>query len=120
MIKTSIILILTFIVVPIATYYLDDPLTPEQSGILWNCIYICLGVATYCFIVSQLTGNCSQVDKLWSIIPLVYAWYIAVGGGMDTRLVLMAVLVTFWGIRLTYNFSRRGAYSCLLYTSRCV
>ncbi|HQW25027.1 MAG TPA: DUF1295 domain-containing protein, partial [Saprospiraceae bacterium] len=116
MIKTSIILILTFIVVPIATYYLDDPLTPEQSGILWNCIYICLGVASYCFIVSQLTGNCSQVDKLWSIIPLVYAWYIAVGGGMDTRLVLMAVLVTLWGIRLTYNFSRRGAYSWKFWT----
>ena len=57
MIKTSIILILTFIVVPIATYYLDDPLTPEQSGRLWNCIYICLGVASYCFIVSQLTGD---------------------------------------------------------------
>ena len=76
MIKTSIILILTFIVVPIATYYLDDPLTPEQSGILWNCIYICLGVASYCFIVSQLTGNCSQVDKLWSLIPIVYVWVV--------------------------------------------
>lgn len=116
MIKTSIILIITFIIVPIATYYLDEPLTAEQSGILWNCIYICLGVATYCFIVSQLTGNCSQVDKLWSIIPLVYAWYIAVAGGMDTRLVLMAILVTLWGIRLTYNFSRRGAYSWKFWT----
>ncbi len=116
MIKTSIILILTFIVVPIATYFLDDPLTPEQSRILWNCIYICLGVASYCFIVSQLTGNCSQVDKLWSIIPLVYAWFIAVEGGMNTRLVLMAILVTLWGIRLTYNFSRRGAYSWKFWT----
>lgn len=116
MIKTSIILIIAFIIVPIATYYLDDPLTAEQSGILWNCIYICLGVASYCFIVSQLTGNCSQVDKLWSIIPLVYTWYIAVAGGMDTRLVLMAVLVTLWGIRLTYNFSRRGAYSWKFWT----
>lgn len=116
MIKTSIILIITFIIVPIATYYFDDPLTAEQSALLWNCIYIYLGVATYCFIVSQLTGNCSQVDKLWSIIPLVYAWYIAAAGGMDTRLVLMAILITLWGIRLTYNFSRRGAYTWKFWT----
>ena len=45
MIKTIVILIITFLVVPIATYYFDEPLTAEQSEILWNCIYICLGVA---------------------------------------------------------------------------
>ena len=28
----------------------------------------------------------------------------------------MAVLVTLWGIRLTYNFSRRGAYSWKFWT----
>ena len=33
-----------------------------------------------------------------------------------TRLVMMAVLVTLWGIRLTYNFSRRGAYTWKFWT----
>jgi steroid 5-alpha reductase family enzyme len=116
MIKTIIILILTFIIVPVATYYLDDPLTAQQTLILWNCIYVCIGVATYCFVLSQVTGNCSQVDKLWSIIPIYYVWYIALAGGMNERLVIMAVLVTLWGIRLTYNFSRRGAYTWKFWT----
>ena len=111
MIKTIAILILTFIVVPVASFYFDDPLSPEQSEILWSCIYIYLGVALSCFLISEITGNCSQVDKIWSIMPIVYAWYIAIAGGMNERMVLMAVLVTLWGVRLTYNFSRRGAYS---------
>ena len=29
----------------------------------------------------------------------------------EPRIVLMAVLVTLWGLRLTYNFARRGGYS---------
>lgn len=111
MVKTIVILILTFLVVPVASFYFDDPLSPEQSHILWTCIYIYLGVALTCFFISEITGNSSQVDKIWSVMPVVYAWYIAIAGGMNDRMVLMAVLVTIWGVRLTYNFSRRGAYS---------
>lgn len=111
MIKTIIVLILTLIIVPIVSFYFGDALTPLQVSILWNSIYIYLGVAFSCFILSEITGNCSQVDKIWSIVPLAYAWYIAYAGGMSDRLVLMAILVSIWGIRLTYNFSRRGAYT---------
>jgi steroid 5-alpha reductase family enzyme len=32
-------------------------------------------------------------------------------GQWNDRMVLMSLLVTLWGIRLTYNFARRGAYS---------
>ncbi len=111
MIKTIIVLILTLIIVPIVSFYFGDALTPLQVSILWNSIYIYLGVALSCFILSEITGNCSQVDKIWSIVPLAYAWYIAYAGGMSDRLILMAILVSIWGIRLTYNFSRRGAYT---------
>jgi steroid 5-alpha reductase family enzyme len=31
-------------------------------------------------------------------------------GDMEPRMVLMSILVTIWGVRLTYNFARRGAY----------
>jgi steroid 5-alpha reductase family enzyme len=31
-------------------------------------------------------------------------------GHFSSRLVLMTILVTIWGLRLTYNFSRHGAY----------
>ncbi len=111
MIKTIIILILTLIIVPIVSFYFGEPLTELQTQILWNSVYICIGVAMTCFIVSELTRNNSQVDKIWSVVPIVYAWYIAYAGGMTERLILMAVLVSIWGIRLTYNFSRRGAYT---------
>jgi steroid 5-alpha reductase family enzyme len=111
MIKTIVILILTIIVVPFISYRFGTPLSPLQHEILWNCIYIFLFTALACFSLSELTGNCSQVDKIWSIIPIVYAWHIAYAGAWSDRLILMAILVTIWGIRLTYNFSRRGAYS---------
>lgn len=65
----------------------------------------------YCFVVGELTRNNSQMDKLWSILPAVYVWVITIKGGMSPRLIVMAVLATLWGIRLTYNFARKGAYS---------
>ncbi|AUD66169.1 hypothetical protein BK011_07960 [Tenericutes bacterium MZ-XQ] len=65
----------------------------------------------YCFIVGEITGNNSQMDKLWSILPIVYAWIIVFKSGMDFRLIVMAVLISIWGIRLTLNFAKKGAYS---------
>lgn len=111
MIKTIVVLLITLIVVPIVTFYFDEPLTMEQSRILWNCIFIYLGIAISCFVLSEITRNCSQVDKIWSIVPIVYVWYIVSQSDMHPRLIIMAVLVSIWGVRLTYNFSRRGAYS---------
>ena len=50
------------------------------------------------------------MDKIWSILPFVYCWIIAAHGGMHPRLVVMAILATLWGCRLTFNFARKGAY----------
>lgn len=66
--------------------------------------------AAYCFIVGEITGNNSQMDKLWSLLPIAYTWIIAAKGGFSVRLVVMAVLATLWGARLTFNFARKGAY----------
>ncbi|MBE2247039.1 MAG: DUF1295 domain-containing protein [Candidatus Competibacteraceae bacterium] len=111
MIKTIIVLILTLILLPIATFYLDDPLTAEQLQALQVCLIMYASVSLLCFVVAEITRNCSQVDKLWSIMPLVYVWYIASQSGFDNRLVLMAVMVTLWGARLTFNFGRKGGYT---------
>lgn len=70
-------------------------------------VFTCHAVALLTFTVSTLTGNLSQVDKMWSIIPCVYAWMCVI----DSRTTLMAVLTTLWSIRLTYNFYRRGGYT---------
>ncbi len=110
MTKTVIILLLTIVVLPIVAFQFDAPLTTEQLQMLKTSATIMLGVALACFVVAELTKNCSQTDKLWSLVPMVYGWYFAYAGLWQPRLVLMAVLITVWGVRLTYNFSRRGAY----------
>lgn len=82
----------------------------EQRRILNVLIIICLSSISYCFIVGEITNNNSQMDKLWSLLPIAYTWVIAIMGGMDIRLIIYASIVTLWGIRLTFNFARKGAY----------
>lgn len=74
---------------------------------------IVAGAATaFCWIASLITRDYSWVDRLWSIVPVVYVWIFAAGAGLaDPRLNVMAVLVTAWGARLTINFARKGGYS---------
>ncbi len=72
---------------------------------------ICGISMAYCFIVGELTGNNSQMDKLWSVLPIIYAWVITFKSGMNLRLVVMTILITIWGARLTFNFAKKGAYS---------
>ena len=104
-------LMATVILLPVAAYFLGTPPNETQLSILKSTAWILLGVIAYTFIVGQLTGNNSQVDKLWSIVPIIYAWYMTYLSGWNERMILMSVLVTIWGARLTYNFARRGAYT---------
>lgn len=108
--KTVNFLLATVVLVPIAAYFLGTPPNELQISILKETAYIVAGVIAYTFIVGQLTGNNSQVDKLWSIVPIVYTWYMTYKAGWNDRMVVMSVLSTAWGLRLTYNFARRGAY----------
>jgi len=72
--------------------------------------FVCGCSWLFCFVVGEATSNNSQMDKLWSILPSIYTWTVAVKGGMKARLVVMATLVTLWGARLSFNFARKGAY----------
>lgn len=80
--------------------------------LLHTWIIVLVSVSLICFIVSELTDNYSQVDKLWSIVPLVYAWTAWSDNG-SLRVLIMAILVTLWGIRLTHNFGRKGGYNII-------
>lgn len=111
MLFTILFLIFTVIVVPVVSFYLGTPLNELQWDVLFDSSYILIGAITYCFVVGEISRNNSQVDKIWSIIPIAYVWYIAYRGGLTPKMILMASLVTVWGIRLTYNFARRGAYT---------
>ncbi|WP_133556523.1 DUF1295 domain-containing protein [Algoriphagus boseongensis] len=108
--QTSLILIFTLLVVPVFTYLFGIPLGEKEWEALNTLMYICGFSIAYCFIVGELTRNNSQVDKYWSILPIIYAWVMAYYGDFSPRMILMAALVTAWGVRLTYNFARKGAY----------
>ncbi len=86
------------------------PLTLNQIATLRILLFVCGGSMLFCFVVGELADNYSQMDKLWSLLPIAYAWIIAANGGFHTRLVIAAVLITLWGARLTMNFARKGAY----------
>ena len=104
------LLALSIIVCPVLYFTVGPALDDSQLEVLKILGIIAGCSAAFCFIVGELTGNNSQMDKLWSLLPIAYTWVIAIKGGMSTRLVVMAVLATLWGIRLTFNFARKGAY----------
>lgn len=114
--KTVLALLITIVVIPVLAFTFDQAPSLLQQDTLHDLLVVYLAAAILCFVLSSLTSNYSQVDKLWSLIPLVYVWMVAVQSGFESRLVLMAVLVTAWGLRLTYNFSRRGGYSIRFWT----
>ncbi len=114
--RTAVILLATLILVPLLAWRFDAPPDARQWELLWIVVLQMLGFAVLCFVVSELSGNYSQVDKLWSITPPVYCWTITVLAGMPERMLLMSLLATVWGIRLTYNFSRHGAYRWKFWT----
>lgn len=109
--KTALFLLATLIVVPMLAVYVGDPLTGAQLAmgkvLVWEMIFFSL----ISFLVSELTRNYSQTDKLWSLTPIVFCWTAAHMGGYEPRMVLVSILVSVWGARLTYNFGRMGGYS---------
>ena len=88
----------------------ENKLTDNQLQTLIILGIIAAGSAVYCFVVGELAHNNSQMDKLWSILPIVYVWVVAARSGMNIRTIIYAIIVTLWGIRLTINFARKGAY----------
>ena len=104
------LLVLSVVVCPFLYLRVGPALDAAQLDTLKTLGMIAGCSALYCFVVGELTGNNSQMDKLWSLLPIAYTWIIAIDGGFKTRLVVMAVLATLWGARLTMNFARKGAY----------
>ncbi|CAN5164630.1 DUF1295 domain-containing protein [soil metagenome] len=75
-------------------------------------VSVAAGVSLLCWVASLITADSSWVDRIWSIVPVVYVWIFAAFTGLtDIRLLVMAVLVTVWGARLSFNFARKGGYT---------
>lgn len=78
-----------------------------------HVVLLIAGVAcVFAWTSSLVTGDTSWVDRLWSIVPVLYVWVFAISAQLaNVRLDVMAAIVTIWGIRLTFNFARKGGYS---------
>ncbi|KAI6025831.1 hypothetical protein F5J12DRAFT_810627 [Pisolithus orientalis] len=107
----------------------------EQHPLLEWPVKFCLGVTATTYILSLVTGNVSQVDRVWTILPAIYiAYYVllplwppsapvyfypcapdsiqkSISGSFSPRALLMLVLVLTWMCRLSYNTWRRGLFS---------
>jgi steroid 5-alpha reductase family enzyme len=115
-ITTAILLVITLLVVPIFSYFFGTAPGPFEWKAMHMLIIVMAVVIAYSFISGELTGNNSQVDKLWSILPVVYSWIVTGYGDFSPRLLLMSCLVTLWGVRLTVNFALKGAYQWRFWT----
>ena len=79
---------------------------------LQTVIMLAGAVCAFAWIASLVTGDTSWVDRSWSIVPALYVWVFAGFAHLaNARLNVMAILVTIWGARLTFNFARKGGYS---------
>jgi steroid 5-alpha reductase family enzyme len=83
----------------------------ESTDPLVTALWVAGGLALLCWVLSLITKEYSWVDRLWSITPPLFAVHFAAYVGFsDARLNLMAALAVLWGVRLTYNFARKGGY----------
>ena len=73
-----IIIIITLILSVLGFVLGGFDLSELQLDTLKILIIVCVISIAYCFIVGEISGNNSQMDKLWSILPIVYAWIIVV------------------------------------------
>ena len=71
------------------------------------------GFAALSYLLGAVTGDYSWVDRLWSTAPVAFAWVYAVRSGFAPAVTTATLLVTAWGLRLTYNFARRGGYTTM-------
>ena len=84
----------------------------QPENLTGTLLIVMITAAFTCFVVSELTRNYSQVDKLWSLMPIVYC-IIALVSFPSPRLMIMTSLVIAWGFRLSYNFYRKGGYNLI-------
>ncbi len=91
----------------IAFYHQADPLISASV--------VCACLAVYSWVVSVITKNYSSVDRLWSVVPVGYIWHFTLKAGFTAspRHLAMALLTLTWGVRLSYNFWRKGGYSAV-------
>ncbi len=88
--------------------FVSHPLTGTPYGV---ALELCAVLAVLAWLISVITREYSWVDRLWSLCPPVYCLIVAADADFASpRLNIMTVLVTLWGLRLTFNYARKGGF----------
>lgn len=78
---------------------------------------ILLHLGTLVFVLNKVTNDYSWVDRVWSILPIAFASHLLYFQThcdkipLSLRQISMFIMILAWGIRLTYNFYRKGGYT---------
>lgn len=92
-----------------AWYLTANPLHPA--------LLFATSVSVIVFLLGEITRNVSQVDRLWTFLPIVYSVHftlwpkISGTGPLDERQLLVLALGLLWSARLTTNTYRRGFFN---------
>ena len=79
-------------------------------------VVMILHFGTFIYILNKVTNEYSWVDRVWSLLPIIFAGHLLYYQDhcqMQTitlRQKIAFVLITLWGMRLTYNYWRKGGY----------
>ena len=94
--------IITFFVLIIGALLLAVIYVPyTEYSALGTVASMTLFTAIISFIFGLITNDYSWTDRLWSTSPIIYAWMYAYAGNFNQVVTIAAILVTFWGARLT-------------------
>ncbi|KAK0469937.1 uncharacterized protein EV420DRAFT_1298248 [Desarmillaria tabescens] len=109
-------------------------LLPSWAEFAWP-LQFCAFVTAATYVASIVTANVSQVDRLWTFLPVIYSAYfallplwpksiqpfplcpyvpdelVAFASDYSLRAVLMVALEIIWMYRLSYNTYRRGLFN---------
>jgi steroid 5-alpha reductase family enzyme len=81
-----------------------------SSNSLICVTYLILFSATITYIFNLLTKEYSWTDRLWSTLPIVISLFYYFKTPNQV-LLIVSILIIFWGLRLSFNFARKGGYS---------
>ncbi|XP_065665008.1 uncharacterized protein LOC136076273 [Hydra vulgaris] len=93
----------------------DHLFIPALNSVI---LYVYIPIAAYCFIASELTGNYSQVDKIWPLAPILFSWFLTFficfsekKDTCDLKPFIISGLMTLWALRLMHQFYLKGGYN---------
>lgn len=88
-----------------------------ETGANQYAAVMLLHLGTLIFILNVTTKDYSWVDRIWSLLPISFAVYLLYfqvhcdNVPISIRQYVMFAFILAWGLRLTYNFYRKGGYT---------